>query len=71
MKAVIDRIEGNYAALLVGEDETKVDLPIYLLPEGAKEGRWMTLTLELDKETNQKQKEKIVNMVNKLQNKPK
>lgn len=36
MKAVIDRFEGEYAVLLIGEDETRVNLPRKLLPAGAR-----------------------------------
>ncbi|MBT9140225.1 MAG: hypothetical protein DDT30_00801 [Dehalococcoidia bacterium] len=34
MKAVIDRIEGDYAVVLFGDAEIQVDIPVGLLPEG-------------------------------------
>ena len=37
MKAVIDRFEGNYAVLLFGTKEIKVDFPRELLPAAVKE----------------------------------
>lgn len=70
MKAVIDRLEGDYAVVLFGEEEIKVDIPRGLLPEGAKEGSWLTVNFELDAEGTQKQKEKIQNLLDKLKNKP-
>jgi hypothetical protein len=41
MKAVIDRFEGDYAIVIFGNDEIKVDIPLRLLPEGIKEGDWI------------------------------
>ena len=38
MKAVVDRIEGQIAIVLFGDDEIKADIPLVLLPEGTKEG---------------------------------
>lgn len=41
--AVIDRIvDGNTALILVGADERQHDYPSDGLPEGAKEGCWLT-----------------------------
>ncbi len=37
MKAVVDRIEGAAAVLLLGEDEIKLDIPLKLLPQGTRE----------------------------------
>ena len=48
MWAVVDRIEGEVAVLLVGEDEVKVDFPKKYLPRGTKEGSVLDLSLGLD-----------------------
>lgn len=69
MKAVIDRLEGNFAVLLFDEEEIKVALPRQLLPAGAREGSWLTVNLELDQERTQKQEEKIVGLLDKLKKK--
>ncbi len=37
MKVTVDRIESRYAVVAL-EDDTLANLPIMLLPEGAKEG---------------------------------
>jgi hypothetical protein len=49
-RAVVDRIEdGGTAVLLVGEDEeTKVELPASLLPEGAESGSHLVIDVSLD-----------------------
>jgi len=69
VKAVIDRIEGNLAVVLFGDDEVKVNIPKKLLPKGAKEGSWLKVTIDLDKEGTKKQEEKISTKLDKLKNK--
>lgn len=66
MKAVIDRFEGDFAVLLFGDEEIKVDFHRSLLPQGAKEGSWLTISLELDLEGEQKQREKISEQLKRL-----
>ncbi len=69
MKAVIDRFEGDYAVVLFGDEEFKVDILRKLLPEGAKEGSWLNVSFELDSEGTQKQEQKIKDLLDKLKNK--
>ena len=69
MKAVIDRFEGSIAVVLFGDDEIKVDIPKKLLPNGAKEGSWLKVNIDLDKDGTKKQEEKIKGMLDKLKNK--
>ncbi len=71
LKAVIDRFEGEYAVVLFGEDEIKVDIPKILLPEGAKEGSWLNINFELDIEGEMKQRERIESKLEKLKRKGK
>ena len=66
MKAVVDRFEGEYAILLFGDDEIKVDFPKKLLPKGAREGSWLKVIFELDQEGTKKQEEKIARLIEKL-----
>ena len=68
MKAVIDRFEGDYAIVLFGDDEIKVEIPTTLLPEGAQEGSWLRVSLELDQDA-LTQKKKINDLLDKLKNK--
>ncbi len=69
MKAVIDRFEGDYAVVLFGDEEIKVDIPKKLLQEGAQEGNWLKVSFELDQEGTQEQKEKIQDLLEKLKSK--
>ncbi len=71
MKAVIDRFEGDYAVVLFGDDEIKVDIPLILLPEGSKEGSWLNINFELDVEGEMKQRERIENKLERLKRKGK
>ena len=46
MKAVIDRFEGKFAILILGEDEQRVNVPIDRLPQGSREGTWLQIELK-------------------------
>lgn len=48
LKAVVDRIEGKTAVLLLGDDEVQLNLDLRHLPEGAQEGSHLRLRFELD-----------------------
>ncbi len=50
MKAVIDRITGQWAILLIGEEQHKVDFPLNCLPRGVAEGDWLTMDIQIDPE---------------------
>ncbi|HHU49956.1 MAG: DUF3006 domain-containing protein [Caldicoprobacterales bacterium] len=69
MKAVVDRIEGQIAIVLFGDDEIKADIPLVLLPEGTKEGSHLNITFELDPASEAGQREKIAALLQKLSNK--
>jgi hypothetical protein len=53
MKAVVDRIEGELAVLLLGDKEVKLDVALAELPSGTKEGSWLKVKFELDPEGDQ------------------
>ena len=69
MKAVIDRFEGDYAVLLAGDKERQIDMPRDLLPEGAREGSCITISLELDTQREARQRERMEGMLEKLKRK--
>ena len=69
MKAVIDRFENNTAVVLFGDDEIAVNIPMTLLPDGAREGSMLNVTLELDPEGELRQREKVSKLLEKLKNK--
>jgi hypothetical protein len=62
----LDRIEGNIAVILAGEDEGKIEISKNLLPEGYKEGDIMTFKIDIkDKKTKDK-KEEVEGLIRKL-----
>jgi hypothetical protein len=48
MKAVIDRFEGKYAVLLLGDGERQINVERDQLPEKAMEGSWLQVEMEGD-----------------------
>ena len=44
-KAVIDRFEGNWAVLLLGDDEKPVSVPKKSLPRRVQAGQWLNVQL--------------------------
>ncbi len=45
-KAIVDRIEGSYAVLLIGSKKRSVYFPLQLMPKGAQKGT--LLSVEFD-----------------------
>ena len=46
MKAVIDRFEGEFAVLIVGDDEQHLNVLKKLLPKPSKEGSWLQVEIQ-------------------------
>jgi hypothetical protein len=70
MKAVIDRVEGDLAVVLVGEKgEFKLNLPLSLLPEGCKEGDVLNISIERDSAATDQSKERVTDLMEKLKKK--
>lgn len=70
MKAVIDRIEGNLAVVLLGEKgELKFNFPLSYLPEGSKEGDVLRISIERDLTATQETKQRVSSLMDKLKKK--
>lgn len=70
MKAVIDRIEGDLAVVLVGEKgEIKLNIPLSLLPEGCKEGEALNISIERDQAATEQAKGRVSGLMDKLKQK--
>jgi len=50
VRGVIDRFEENYAVILLGAKEKKINWPKEFLPQGAKESQVICFTLKIDHE---------------------
>ncbi|MDD4652988.1 MAG: DUF3006 domain-containing protein [Methanothrix sp.] len=70
MKAVIDRVEGELAVLLLGDKgEFKLNLPLSHLPEGCKEGDILNMSFERDVVGTEQAKERVSGLMGKLKQK--
>ena len=69
MKATIDRIEGNIAIVLVGDEGIKLDIPLSLLPDGCKEGDVLNMSFERDVVGTEQTKERVSDLMEKLKKK--
>jgi hypothetical protein len=69
LKAVVDRIENQTAVVLFGDEETAVNIPLVLLPEGTKEGSFLKVTIDLDLDGEEAQREKISSLLDRLKKK--
>ncbi len=47
-KAVIDRFEGDYAVISIGDGERRLEARRETLPEECQEGTWLKIELEGD-----------------------
>lgn len=62
----IDRIEGNIAVIIVGEDDGIVEITKGLLPQGAKEGDLVSFKLDIKDKKTLAEKKKIEKLIKKL-----
>ena len=69
MRAVIDRVEGELAVLLVGDESIKLNVPLSLLPVGCKEGDLLNISFERDPEATEQAKERVSGLMEKLKKK--
>ncbi len=70
-KVTLDRIEDDIAVLLVrdAEEMSKIDIPLFLLPAGSREGDILDITIARDKQETEAAKERVSTLLEKLQKK--
>ncbi len=66
LTAIVDRIEEQYAVLLVGEAETSVNWPVALLPEPVREGDVLTVEWQHDLEETKKVRDEAASLLAEL-----
>jgi hypothetical protein len=70
IKATLDRIEEDIAVLLVRDEEKiKINIPLFLLPAGSKEGDILDITITKNIQETETAKERVSNLLEKLKNK--
>jgi hypothetical protein len=71
-KVTIDRIENSIAVLLLRDDESvKINIPLFLLPEGSKESDILDILITRDVQETEIAKRKVSTLLEQLQNKNK
>ena len=63
ISAYIDRIEGDLAVLLLGDDMKKVNCPVSCLPEQVGEGDYLKLELSYDKEATEQAEQEALDLL--------
>ena len=66
VKAFVDRIEGDTAVLLVGDEMDEINVPRRLLPPDAVEGSALTLRFEMDQESAAQCKRRTARLIEEL-----
>ncbi|HJQ69220.1 MAG TPA: DUF3006 domain-containing protein [Blastocatellia bacterium] len=67
---VVDRIEDDRAALVLGEDENvKLSLPVKLLPDGVKSGDHLEVTFKIDRGRTEEVAGEVEDLLEKLKRK--
>lgn len=69
-KVTLDRIEEDVAVLLVRDEESvKINIPLFLLPLGSKEGDILDIAIVKDVQETEDAKERVSSLLEKLQKK--
>ena len=63
ISAYIDRVEGDLAVLLLGEDMKKVNFPVSYLPANTGEGDYLKLELSYDKEATERAEQEALELL--------
>jgi hypothetical protein len=65
-RAVVDRMEGAMAVILVGDDEYRLVVPKNLLPEDAVEGSVLKILVEVDSAATEDAKRRVQGLIDRL-----
>ena len=68
VKGFLDRIEGDYAVILLGKGEKRVNWPQCLLPEGATEGQTLCFNLKIDLDSTKSSQDEVEEIWQKILN---
>ncbi|OAT79396.1 DUF3006 domain-containing protein [Desulfotomaculum copahuensis] len=59
MKAVLDRLGGEYAVVLLGQEQFRLVLPLSCLPGGARENDILEVSINIGPRKNYEKRQKI------------
>ncbi|MEN6373040.1 MAG: DUF3006 domain-containing protein [Armatimonadota bacterium] len=66
LRAVVDRIEGKMAVLLVGDEDYRLVLPVSFLPEDTAEGDVLSLSIAVDAAATRDAKQRVSDIIDRL-----
>ena len=61
--AYIDRLEGDLAVLLVGDEMKKVNFPVCFLPNNVGEGDYLKLDISYDQEATEQAEQEALDLL--------
>ena len=71
-KVTVDRIEGSIAVLFLRDEEAiKINIPLFLLPLGSREGDILDVTISRNIKETEDARERVSNLLEELKNKNK
>lgn len=65
-KAVVDRFEGEYAVVFLGDEEYQIDIPRRFLPPGTMEGDVLRLQWSIDPEETKRRRRRVKGLIDEL-----
>jgi len=69
-KVTLDRVEEGTAVLFVRDEESvKINIPLFLLPAGSREGDLLDITIDRNIKETEGAKERVSSLLEKLENK--
>ena len=63
---ILDRIEGDKAVIIVGEDKGTIEITKDLLPGNCKEGDMLSISLQIKDRKTRSEKERVKSLIKKL-----
>jgi hypothetical protein len=71
MNAVVDRITGEFAVVLLGTEEHPVAVPVKNLPAGIVEGTWLDVSFSINRKLTDEHYRKNRELLDKIRRKKK
>ena len=69
-KVTVDRMEGSIAVLLLRDEEAIIiNIPLFLLPLGSREGDILDVTISINIKETEDSRERVSNLLEELKNK--
>lgn len=65
-RAVVDRFEGEYAVVFLGEEEYQIDIPRRFLPPETMEGDVLRLQWSIDPEETKRRRRRVKRLIDEL-----